>query len=61
MLTKVGADWMEVDLYMGDAHHYVQVVAAATRSQAKYKAYQEMADVFDDDPKTMLDFKVRRT
>ena len=59
VLTKADADWMEVDLYMGDAHHYVQVVAAATRSQAKYRAYQELAECFNDDATAMLTFKVR--
>lgn len=26
VLTKGGANWTEVDLYMVDAHHYVQVI-----------------------------------
>ncbi|WP_409260593.1 hypothetical protein [Pseudomonas putida] len=39
---------------------FVQIVSAATRSQANYKVYQEMAEVFDDNPRAMLEFEVRR-
>lgn len=44
---------------LGDAHHYVKRVWAATRSQAKYRAYQELAECFNDDATAMLSFKVR--
>lgn len=37
----------------------VQRVWAATRSQAKYRAYQELAECFNDDATAMLTFKVR--
>ncbi|GLO41539.1 hypothetical protein PPUN15366_31840 [Pseudomonas putida] len=36
-----------------------QRVWAATRSQAKYRAYQEMAECFNDDATAMLSFKAR--
>lgn len=44
---------------LGDAHQYVQRVLAATRSQDKYLAYQELAECFNDDATAMLSFKDR--
>jgi hypothetical protein len=44
---------------LGDARHYMQRVWAATRSQAKYRVYQDLAECFNDDATAMLNFKVR--
>ncbi|SPO69483.1 exported protein of unknown function [Pseudomonas sp. JV241A] len=37
-------DWFNVEHWVGDDHHWVQQVWGATRSQAKYLAYQELQD-----------------
>jgi hypothetical protein len=52
-------NWDEVDLYLGDAHRWVQRVWAANRSQAKYKAWEELQDSCYD-RKAMCYFKARR-
>ncbi|AZD01345.1 hypothetical protein [Pseudomonas chlororaphis] len=51
-------DWDDVRYMLGDAHHCVRRVWAATRSQAKYRAYQELDECFED-ATAMLTFKVR--
>ncbi|VVN67918.1 hypothetical protein PS726_00215 [Pseudomonas fluorescens] len=52
-------DWDEVDLYLSDAIHWRRRVLATTRSQAKYKAWEELQDNCYD-RKTMCYFKARR-
>jgi len=59
VLTNDIYDWDEVRYMLDDARHYVRSVWAATRSQAKYRAYQELAECFNDDATAILTFKVR--
>ncbi len=59
VLTNCMYDWDDVRYMHGDARHYVQRVWAATRSQAKYRVYQDLAECFNDDATAMLNFKVR--
>ncbi len=61
VLTNCMYDWDDVRYMLGDARHYVQRVWAATRSQAKYRAYQELAVYFNDDATAMLSLKVLAT
>lgn len=58
VLTNRMYDWDDVKYMLGDARHYVLRVWAATRSQAKYRAYQELEECFED-ATAMLTFKVR--
>lgn len=53
-LTNGMYDWDDVRYMLGDARHYVRRVWAATRSQAKYRANQELAECFNDDATAML-------
>ncbi len=57
VLTNGMYDWDDVKYMLGDARHYVRRVWAATR-QAKYRAYQELDECFED-ATAMLTFKVR--
>lgn len=59
VLTNGMYDWDDVRYMLGDARHCVRRIWAATRSQAKYRAYQELAECFNDDATAMLSFKVR--
>jgi len=59
VLTNDMYDWGDVRYMVGDARHYVRSVWAATRSQAKYRAYKELAECFNDDATAILTFKVR--
>ncbi|MGF6152026.1 hypothetical protein [Pseudomonas fluorescens] len=52
-------DWFDVEHYIGDARHWVKTVWAATRSQAKYKAYEDLQDNCYSS-KAMCYFKARR-
>ena len=59
VLTNGYYNWDDVRYGLGEARQYVLRIWAATRSQAKYQAYQELAECFNDDATAMLTFKVR--
>jgi hypothetical protein len=56
---KVIPPWVDVEPYIGDVRHWVKTVWAATRSQAKYKAYEDLQDNCYSS-KAMCYFKARR-
>ena len=58
-LTNGMYDGDHVRYMLGDARHYVQRVWTATRSQAKYREYQDLAEYLNNDATAILSFKIR--